>query len=102
MRYYNGKLSILGGTGVGKSSLVGTAIKGKYSNYTPANGQTVGFENGWHHVEIKDDETGEDGEIVKHGETVGISIWDMGGEKRYMPLAPMYWKGSHVIAFAFA
>jgi len=72
------KLCIFGDGGVGKTTLTNRYLKGLFK---PSMSMTVGTNFYSKTVELD-------------GKTIGLQIWDFGGERQYRSLFPTYVKGS--------
>lgn len=80
------KVVFLGAARAGKTSLIQRYV----SDEAPGEEyeQTVGA---WYHPKI----------LSVFGSTVRLDIWDMSGPERYAILAPMFWKGAHVVVLVY-
>ena len=79
------KISVLGESGVGKSSIVNRFVTDHFSEYKDS---TVGAAFFTKILNI-------DSHMIK------LEIWDTAGQERYHSLAPMYYRNSHAVIIVY-
>uniref|UniRef100_A0A3B4B770 RAB17, member RAS oncogene family n=1 Tax=Periophthalmus magnuspinnatus TaxID=409849 RepID=A0A3B4B770_9GOBI len=72
------KMVLLGGSGVGKSSLATRFVKGEFKDNEP----TVGCAYQTHEVSV-------------NGARLRFEIWDTAGQEKYHSVTPLYYRGAH-------
>ncbi|XP_055008612.1 ras-related protein Rab-17-like isoform X2 [Boleophthalmus pectinirostris] len=72
------KMVLLGGSGVGKSSLATRFVKGEFKDSEP----TVGCAYQTHVVRV-------------NGANLRFEIWDTAGQEKYHSVTPLYYRGAH-------
>ncbi|XP_033843445.1 ras-related protein Rab-17-like [Periophthalmus magnuspinnatus] len=72
------KMVLLGGSGVGKSSLATRFVKGEFKDNEP----TVGCAYQTHEVSV-------------NGTRLRFEIWDTAGQEKYHSVTPLYYRGAH-------
>ena len=79
------KILLIGDSGVGKTSLLNSFVKGTFEEHTK---NTVGVD-----LKIKT--------FVLQNHTVKLSIWDTAGQERFRTLTSAYYRGAHGIICAY-
>lgn len=82
-----GKIVLLGGTGVGKTSIVTKAVS---NTFDPNQVPTIGGSFASKAFELS------------NGETIMIRIWDTAGQERFRSLASMYYQDAHCAILVFS
>lgn len=83
--FKNYKVTLLGGMGVGKSSIISRFLKDQWQLDIQS---TIGAS--YHSIELK----------IKDKD-LKFDVWDTAGQERYDSLAPLYYRTSHVIIVVF-
>ncbi|CCK69298.1 Rab family GTPase YPT10 KNAG_0C01840 [Huiozyma naganishii CBS 8797] len=83
--YADWKVVLLGGSSVGKSSIVTRLVTGKFMK----NSATIGAAFSWKEVFLEDKKA------------VKLSVWDTAGQERYRALTPMYYRNTDVALIVY-
>jgi Ras-related protein Rab-5C len=79
------KLTLVGDSGVGKSSLLESLLRGRFSEYTDS---TIGAA---YAVHVREHE----------GSKLKFEIWDTAGQERFHSIIPMYLRGSRCVILVY-
>mmetsp|Transcript_24270 Transcript_24270/g.34045 ORF Transcript_24270/g.34045 Transcript_24270/m.34045 type:complete len:206 (+) Transcript_24270:2-619(+) len=80
------KLVVIGGRGVGKTSLLHRYVKNDFSDRTE---MTIAASIVPYYMTVSEDIT------------IKFELWDTAGEERFQSLAPLYYRGAHVIIVVY-